>query len=197
MIKDWRVEDAKFWEANGKSVAYRNLWISVPSLLLSFAVWMAWSIITVQMKNLGFPFSTAQLFTLTAMAGLAGAAFRIPNAFLIAICGGRNTITLTTALLLIPTIGLGIALQNINTPYMVFVLLAALSGLGGGNFASSMSNINFFFPRRMQGFSLGVNAGLGNVGVSVMQVLLPIVMGVGLFGSLGGSGLPLPAAVGQ
>jgi NNP family nitrate/nitrite transporter-like MFS transporter len=195
-IQDWRVEDESFWQTTGKKVAFRNLWISVPSLLCAFAVWMAWSIITVQMKNLGFPFDTSLLFTLTAIAGLSGATLRIPNSFLIAISGGRNVVALTTALLLLPTLGLAIALQDIHTPYFVFAILAALSGLGGGNFASSMSNISFFFPRRMQGFALGVNAGLGNIGVSVMQVLLPFVMGFALFGALGGAGLPLPAAVG-
>jgi NNP family nitrate/nitrite transporter-like MFS transporter len=196
-IQDWEVEHSQFWERAGKRVAFRNLWISVPCLATAFAIWTYWSVITVQMKNLGFPFDTTQLFTLTAIAGLAGATLRIPNSFLIAIAGGRNTITLTTALLLVPALGAGIALQNPNTPYAVFAVLAALSGLGGGNFASSMSNINFFFPKRMQGTALGINAGLGNIGVSIMQVLLPFVMTFGLFGALGGAGLPLPKPVGS
>jgi NNP family nitrate/nitrite transporter-like MFS transporter len=144
------------------------------------------------MKNLGFPFDTVQLFTLSAIAGLAGATFRIPNSFLIAISGGRNVIALTTALLIAPALGVGIALANPGTSYAVFAVLAVLSGLGGGNFASSMSNISFFFPQRVQGTSLGLNAGLGNIGVSVMQVLLPFVVSFSLFGALGGAGLPLP-----
>jgi len=196
-IEKWDVEDRKFWESIGQRVANRNLWISIPSLLCAFAVWLYWSIITVQMKNLGFPFDTGQLFTLSAIAGLAGATMRIPNSFLIAIAGGRNVIALTTALLIVPALGVGIALQDPNTPYMTFAILAALSGLGGGNFASSMSNISFFFPKRMQGASLGLNAGLGNIGVSVMQVLLPFVMTFGLFGAMGGAGLPLPTDVGN
>ena len=195
-IEQWDVEDEQFWESTGKAVANRNLWISIPSLLCAFAVWLYWSIITVQMKNLGFPFETSQLFTLSAIAGLAGATMRIPNSFLIAISGGRNVIALTTGLLIVPALGVGIALQDPNTPYLTFAVLAALSGLGGGNFASSMSNISFFFPKRMQGASLGLNAGLGNIGVSVMQVLLPFVMTFGLFGALGGDGIPLPADVG-
>jgi NNP family nitrate/nitrite transporter-like MFS transporter len=155
------------------------------------------------MQNLGFVFdadparNTALLYTLPAIAGLAGATLRIPNSFLIAIGGGRNVIFTTTTLLLIPTIGTGIALRDIDTPYMVFAVLAALSGFGGGNFASSMSNISFFFPKRVQGSSLGLNAGLGNLGVSVMQVLLPLTMGFALFGVFGGDGLPLPDAVGS
>ena len=149
------------------------------------------------MKNLGFPFDNNQLFTLSAVAGLSGATLRIPNSFLIAISGGRNVITLTTALLLIPVLGAGIALQSPDTPYGVFVILASLSGIGGGNFASSMSNISFFYPKKNQGTALGLNAGLGNVGVSVMQVLLPFAMTFALFGTLSGQGLPLPTAVGD
>jgi NNP family nitrate/nitrite transporter-like MFS transporter len=191
-LKTWEVEDQTFWETQGKKIAARNLWISIPCLLCAFAVWLYWSIITVQMRNLGFPFDTVQLFTLSAIAGLAGATLRIPNSFLIAISGGRNVIALTTALLIAPALGVGIALTNHETSYSVFAILAALSGLGGGNFASSMSNISFFFPRRVQGTSLGLNAGLGNIGVSVMQVLIPFVVSFSLFGVLGGSGFPLP-----
>ena len=108
-IEHWDVEDNAFWESIGKKIAYRNLWISIPALLCAFAVWLYWSIITVQMRNLGFPFDTVQLFTLSAIAGLAGATFRIPNSFLIAISGGRNVIALTTGLLIIPALGVGIA----------------------------------------------------------------------------------------
>ena len=195
-LSRWEPEDSLFWDSEGKNIANRNLWISIPCLLCAFAVWSYWSIVTVQMKNLEFPFSSAQLFTLTAVAGLTGATLRIPNAFLIAIAGGRNVIAVSTALLLIPSLGAGIALQDKTTPYETFVVLAALSGFGGGNFASSMSNISFFFPKRMQGTALGLNAGLGNLGVSVMQVLLPLAMIYPLFGALGGDGLPLPQAIG-
>jgi len=186
-IEKWDVEDLQFWETTGKKIANRNLWISIPCLLCAFAVWLFWSIITVQMRNLGFPFDTVQLFTLSAIAGLAGATLRIPNSFLIAIAGGRNVIALTTGLLIIPALGVGIALQSMETPYITFAILAALSGLGGGNFASSMSNISFFFPRRVQGTSLGLNAGLGNIGVSVMQILIPFSVTIALFGALGGA----------
>ena len=195
-IKHWDVEDTQFWETTGKKIANRNLWISIPCLLCAFAVWLFWSIITVQMKNLGFPFDTVQLFTLSAIAGLAGATLRIPNAFLISIAGGRNVIALTTGLLIIPALGVGFALQSLETPYITFAILAALSGLGGGNFASSMSNISFFFPRRVQGTSLGLNAGLGNLGVSVMQILIPFSVTVALFGAIGGAGLTSSADVG-
>lgn len=185
-IVDWRPEDPTFWEATGKKIAYRNLAISVPALLCAFAVWGMWGIITVQMHNLGFPFSQAELFTLTAIAGIAGATMRIPASFFIRLAGGRNTIFLTTAMLLSPAIGTGIALQHPEWPLWVFQLLALWSGVGGGNFASSMSNISTFFPKRLQGTALGINAGIGNFGVTTMQIVIPLVMTVSIFGALGG-----------
>ncbi|OMH39122.1 MFS transporter [Motiliproteus sp. MSK22-1] len=181
-IKNWDVEDPKFWESEGKKVANRNLWISIPSLLCGFAVWLYWGIITIQMLNLGFPFAKSELFTLMAVAGLTGATLRIPSSFFIRLAGGRNTIVFTTALLMLPAIGAGIALQDKNTPLWVFQILALLSGFGGGNFASSMSNISFFFPKKQQGLALGLNAGLGNFGVTTMQILVPLVMTFGIFG---------------
>ena len=145
-----------------------------------------WGIITVQMLNLGFPFTQAELFTLTAIAGISGATMRIPASFLIRMAGGRNTIFLTTAMLLAPAIGTGVALQHPEWPLWVFQLMALWSGVGGGNFASSMSNISTFFPKRLQGTALGLNAGLGNFGVTTMQIVIPLVMTMGLFGALGG-----------
>ena len=190
-IVDWRPEDNAFWESTGKKIAYRNLAISVPALLCAFAVWGMWGIITVQMLNLGFPFSQAELFTLTAIAGLAGATMRIPASFLIRLAGGRNTIFLTTAMLLAPAIGTGIVLQHKDWPLWVFQLMALWCGVGGGNFASSMSNISTFFPKRLQGTALGINAGLGNFGVTSMQIVIPLVMTVGLFGAFGGESMTL------
>ncbi|MCP4573591.1 MAG: MFS transporter [bacterium] len=181
-IDRWDVEDEQFWRESGKKIANRNLWISIPSLLCGFAVWLYWGIITVQMINLGYPFAQSELFTLSAIAGLTGATLRIPSTFFIRIAGGRNTIFFTTALLMIPAIGTGFALQDKSTPLWVYQVLALLSGFGGGNFASSMSNISFFFPKRVQGTSLGLNAGLGNFGVTTMQILVPLVMTFGLFG---------------
>jgi len=190
-IVDWRPEDDKFWESTGKRIANRNLWISIPNLLIAFAVWLMWGMITVQMLNLGFPFTPAQLFTLTAIAGLMGATFRIPASFFIRLAGGRNTVFLTSALLIIPAVWTGIALQDKNTPLWVFQACAFLSGIGGGNFSASMSNINTFYPKKQQGLALGLNAGLGNFGVTTMQVVIPLVMTVGLFGTYGGDAMTL------
>ncbi len=181
-LRNYTPDDETYWASTGKAIANRNLWISIPSLLCGFAVWLYWGIITVQMLNLGFDFEKSQLFTLSAIAGLTGATLRIPSTFFIRIAGGRNTLFFTTALLMIPAIGTGFALQNPDTPMWKFQILAFLSGIGGGNFASSMSNISFFFPKKIQGYALGMNAGLGNFGVTTMQILIPLVMTFGLFG---------------
>lgn len=195
-IEHWDVESEAFWEREGKRIASRNLWISIPSLLMGFAIWLMWGMITTQMKNLGFPFSIEQLFTLSAIAGLSGATLRIPASFMIKIAGGRNTVFLTTALLMIPAAGTGIALMNPGTPFIVFQALALLSGIGGGNFACSMSNISAFYPKSKQGYGLGMNAGLGNFGVTTMQILIPLVMTVGVFGALAGDPMQLQSPSG-
>lgn len=190
-IADWRPEEATFWASKGKAIANRNLWISIPNLLMAFAVWLMWGIITVQMLNLGFPFSQADLFGLTAIAGLMGATFRIPASFFIRLAGGRNTIFLTSLLLIVPAFLTGVALQDKTTPLWMFQLCAFLSGIGGGNFACSMSNISGFFPKNQQGTALGLNAGLGNFGVTTMQILIPLSMTMMLFGGLGGEPMTL------
>jgi NNP family nitrate/nitrite transporter-like MFS transporter len=201
-LKYWDPEDEGFWKKSGSAIATRNLWVSIPNLLCGFAVWLYWSIIIVQMQNLHvlgfFPFAgdKSLLYTLPAIAGLAGATLRIPNSFMIGISGGRNVIFVTSIMLIAPALGVGMALQDANTAWITFALLAALSGIGGGVFASSMSNISFFFPKRVQGASLGLNAGLGNLGVSVMQLLLPFVMTFGLFGAMGGGSQTLPPELG-
>jgi len=181
-LRNWNIEDDAYWSSTGRAIATRNLWISIPSLLCGFAVWLYWGIITVQMLNLGFAFEKSDLFTLGAIAGLTGATLRIPSTFFIRIAGGRNTIVFTTALLIIPAAGAGLALQDPDTPLWYFQILAFLSGIGGGNFSSSMSNISFFYPKKIQGYALGMNAGLGNFGVTTMQILIPLVMTFGLFG---------------
>lgn len=196
-LKQWQPEDDNFWQSQGKAIANRNLWISIPSLLCGFGVWMLWSIVTVQMLNVGYPFSTTELFTLTAIAGLTGATLRIPSSFFVRLCGGRYTLFLTTSLLMIPAVGTGLALQSIDTPLWVFQLMALLSGIGGGNFASSMSNISFFFPKKQQGLALGLNAGLGNFGVTTVQILVPVFMSYGVFTLLcGGEPMILAKASG-
>lgn len=186
MINTWEPETSGFWHQTGKSIANRNLWISIPALLLAFAVWMVWSVVVVNLPSIGFKYSTNQLFWLTALPGLSGATLRIFYSFMVPIFGGRRWTTISTASLLIPAIGIGFAVQDINTSYPTMLVLALLCGFGGGNFASSMANISFFYPKAQKGFALGMNAGLGNLGVSAVQFVVPLVITVGVFGAIGG-----------
>ena len=186
VLSRWDPEDSAFWASSGHSVANRNLWISIPALTLAFAVWMVWSVVVVNLPNVGFRFSTDQLFWLAALPALCGATLRIFYSFLVPVFGGRRWTAISTASLLLPAIGIGLAVQDRNTSYSTFVVLALLCGFGGGNFASSMSNISFFFPKAHKGTALGLNAGLGNLGVSIVQFVVPLVITAGVFGALGG-----------
>ena len=190
MLTDWQPEDEAFWQASGRRVARRNLWISTYNLFLAFAVWMVWSVVVAKLPAIGFDFTTDQLFWLAALPGLSGATLRIFYSFLVPIFGGRMWTALSTASLLIPALGIGYAVQDPQTPFFIFLVLALLCGFGGGNFASSMSNISFFFPRKEKGNALAINAGIGNLGVSAMQFIVPIAITMGLFGALGGTAQP-------
>ncbi|WP_274126939.1 nitrate/nitrite transporter [Abyssibius alkaniclasticus] len=187
VLTEWQPEDATFWESKGRKIARRNLWISIPALLLAFSVWMVWSVVVARLPAIGFDFTQGQLFWLAALPGLSGATLRIFYSFMVPIFGGRLWTTLSTASLLLPAMGIGYAVQDPSTPYLIFLVLALLCGLGGGNFASSMANISFFYPKAEKGNALALNAGLGNLGVSVMQFLVPIAITMGVFGALGGT----------
>ncbi|NBC37221.1 MFS transporter [Novosphingobium sp. FSY-8] len=187
VLADWRPEDADFWGQTGERIARRNLYISIPALLLAFAVWMVWSVVVAKLPLIGFDYTTDQLFWLAALPGLSGATLRIFYSFMVPVFGGRLWTTLSTASLLIPAFGIGYAVQNPETPYFIFLVLALLCGFGGGNFASSMANIGFFFPKASKGNALALNGGLGNLGVSAMQFLVPVVITSGVFGALGGT----------
>jgi len=186
VLQIWTPEDKAFWVREGNAIANINLWISIPALLLSFAVWMVWSVVVVNLPNIGFKFSTNQLFWLAALPALCGATLRIFYSFMVPIFGGRKWTAVSTASLLLPALGIGFAVQDPTTSYPTFVVLALLCGFGGGNFASSMANISFFFPKDRKGSALGLNAGLGNLGVSVVQFVVPLVITAGVFGALGG-----------
>ncbi|MBK6490240.1 MAG: MFS transporter [Sphingomonadales bacterium] len=190
VIEEWKPEDREFWETSGERIARRNLYISIPALLLAFSVWMVWSMVVAKLPLIGFEYTTDQLFWLAALPGLSGATFRIFYSFMVPIFGGRLWTTLSTASLLIPAFGIGYAVQNPDTPYIIFLVLALLCGFGGGNFASSMSNISFFFPKAQKGNAMALNAGLGNLGVSVMQFIVPLVITASVFGAMGGDPLP-------
>ncbi len=186
LIQDWRPEDSDFWQNGGKKTASRNLWISIPALMLAFAIWQVWSVAVINLPSIGFQYNENQLFWLAAMPALSGATLRIFYSFLVPIFGGRRWTAISTASLLLPAIGLGLAVQNPDTSYTTMLILALLCGFGGGNFSSSMANISFFYPKAEKGTAMGLNAGLGNLGVSVAQFLVPLVITAALFGSLGG-----------
>ncbi len=185
-IQDWRPEDPAFWDEKGRAIARRNLWVSIPCLLLAFAVWMVWSVVVAKLPAVGFRFTTDELFWLAALPGLSGATLRIFYSFMPPIFGGRLWTTVSTWSLILPALGIGFAVQHPDTPYWIFLLLALLCGFGGGNFASSMANISFFFPKQEKGNALALNAGLGNLGVSVVQFVVPMAITAGVFGWLGG-----------
>ncbi|WP_037586000.1 NarK family nitrate/nitrite MFS transporter [Stenoxybacter acetivorans] len=186
LLTDWQPENPSQWAQSGRSIARRNLWISVPSLMLAFVVWQVWSVVVVKLPQVGFEFTKNQLFWLAAMPALSGATMRIFYSFMVPIFGGRRFTAVSTASLLIPAIGLGICVQNPNTSYALMLVLALLCGFGGANFSSSMANISFFYPKAEKGNALGINAGLGNLGVSVVQFVVPLVITAGVFGAFGG-----------
>lgn len=191
-LNTWDPENEKQWEAVGKGIATRNLLASIPNLTCAFGVWLVWSVIATKIQKMHdedpnvYPFQDwgsptgadykATLFLLPAVAGLSGGTMRIPNSFLTQVAGGRNVVYSTTIILCIPMIMAGIALADSNCSFIVLLIAAMLSGAGGGAFASSMSNISFYYPKRLQGYSLGMNGGLGNLGVSISQLLAPIFM---------------------
>ncbi|EGO3389777.1 NarK family nitrate/nitrite MFS transporter [Salmonella enterica subsp. enterica serovar Muenchen] len=192
LLSDWRPENPAFWENKGKGIARRSLWISVSCLLLAFCVWMLFSAVAVNLNKIGFNFTTDQLFLLTALPSLSGAILRVPYSFMVPLFGGRKWTVLSTVILIIPCAWLGFAVQNPATPFGVFMLIALLCGFAGANFASSMGNISFFFPKARQGSALGINGGLGNLGVSVMQLIAPLVIFLPIFTFLGVRGVPQP-----
>jgi MFS transporter, NNP family, nitrate/nitrite transporter len=180
-ISDWRPEDVDFWNSTGKFIARRNLIWSIVAEHLGFSIWLIWSIVATKLPQAGFHYTTDQLFQLVALPGLIGSLMRFPYTFAVTTFGGRNWTIVSASLLFIPTIALAYFVSRPDTPFQTMLWVAALAGLGGGNFASSMANISFFYPDRMKGWALGLNAAGGNIGVSTVQLLAPILMGFGIF----------------
>ena len=186
VLTRWEPENEKFWKEQGARVANRNLWISIPALMLAFSIWMLWSVVVVNLDKAGFQLSKNQMFWLASLPALSGATLRIFYSFLIPIFGGRKWTAISTASLLIPALGMGFALRDPTTSYPTLLALALLCGLGGGNFSSSMSNISFFFPKSKKGYATGMNAGIGNLGVSLTQFVVPMVITGALLGGFTG-----------
>jgi NNP family nitrate/nitrite transporter-like MFS transporter len=178
-ISHWDPEDGQFWEATGKAVARRNLVWSILAEHLGFSIWLVWSIVATKLPQAGFYYTTDQLFQLVAVPGLIGSLMRFPYTFAVTAFGGRNWTIFSAAVLFLPVTLLAYFVGQPDTPFWLMLLVAATAGLGGGNFASSMANISFFYPDRMKGWALGLNAAGGNIGVSGVQLLTPILMGFG------------------
>lgn len=197
VLTRWEPEQPAFWKSQGERIAQRNLWISIPALMLAFSIWMLWSVVVVNLNKAGFSLSKNQMFWLTALPALSGATLRIFYSFLVPIFGGRKWTAISTASLLLPALGMGFALRDPSTSYPVLLVLALLCGFGGGNFSSSMANISFFFPKSKKGLATGLNAGIGNLGVSVVQFVTPLIISSAVFGVLAGDGHTYTTASGQ
>ncbi len=182
-LEKWLPEDKEFWEKTGRKIAWRTLIITTASLVLSFASWFMMSAIVVKLPGIGFTFNENQLFWLAAMPGLAGGLLRIMHTFLLPAFGTRHVITVATVAKLIPVIGIGLAVMNTTTPFWVFMVLAFTAGFGGGDFSSFMPSTSVHFPKRLQGTALGIQAGIGNFGVSLAQFMTPVMLGVTIYGS--------------
>jgi MFS transporter, NNP family, nitrate/nitrite transporter len=178
-ISEWHPEDEHFWKSTGKAVALRNLIWSIVAEHLGFSIWLIWSIVATKMPQAGFHYTTDELFQLIALPGLIGSLIRFPYTFAVTAFGGRNWTIFSAAVLFIPTLALAWFVTQPDTPFWMMLLVAATAGLGGGNFASSMANISFFYPDRMKGWALGLNAAGGNIGVSSVQLLTPFLMTFG------------------
>ena len=194
LITHWDPEDETFWARTGQRIARRNLIWSIVVEHFGFSVWLLWSAVAVSLPAAGFPFSVDQLFWLVAVPNLVGAVMRLPYTAAVARFGGRTWTTVSAALLLIPITLMTACVLNPGTPYWMFLVAATTAGLGGGNFASSMANISYFYPERRKGFVLGVNAAGGNIGVAVVQFAVPLVIGVGVVGAAQNNGLHLQNA---
>jgi NNP family nitrate/nitrite transporter-like MFS transporter len=182
-IDDWHPEDEEFWESTGQRIARRNLAWSIFSEHLGFSVWLIWSVSSAFLLAQGFSFTAQQLFILVAIPNLVGSLLRIPYTLAVGKVGGRNWTMVSAALLLVPTLGFAYVVTDPTTPYWLFCVIAATAGFGGGNFASSMANINFFYPSSKKGAALGLNAAGGNIGVALIQFFLPLIVGgAGIFG---------------
>jgi NNP family nitrate/nitrite transporter-like MFS transporter len=194
-IDEWHPEDGAFWESIGRPVARRNLLCSIFAEHVGFSVWLLFSVCAAYLPFAGFAFKPSQLFMLVALPNLVGALLRLPYTFFLGWLGGRNWAAIKTALLLAPTLSFAFFVQRPDTPYAVFVGIAMLVGLGGGGFASSMANINFFYPASAKGIALGLNAAGGNLGSAVVQFFVPLIVGgAGVFGLVHGGVIHLERA---
>ncbi len=180
-IMKWEPEDPQFWKEHGSGLAWRTCGITTFTLISSFATWFVMSAVVVRL-----PFSTMQLFWLAAIPGLASGILRLIHSFFIPVLGTRPVVSIATIIKLIPVVWLGFAVQDLNTGFWTFMIIGFLSGMGGGDFSSYMPSTSIFFPKRLQGISMGIQAGMGNFGVSVVQFVTPWIIGFAAFGAIVG-----------
>ncbi len=185
-LKKWEPEDQQFWKAEGSGRAWGTLAVTTFSLMASFATWFVMSAVVVRLPAIGFKFDTMQLFWLAAMPGLSGGSMRVIHAFLIPVFGTRAVLTVAAFIKIIPMAWLGVAVMNPETPFLHFLIISFLCGFGGGDFSSFMPSSSIFFPKRLQGTAMGLQAGIGNFGVSLVQFVTPWIIGFSLLGALGG-----------
>jgi NNP family nitrate/nitrite transporter-like MFS transporter len=183
-LSRWEPENEAFWASDGSRIAWRTLALTTVNLTLAFAAWFLVSALVVRLPQVGYQFSASQLFWLTAMPGLAGGSMRLVHMFLTPMAGTRHVVALSTLSLLLPLLGWFYAVQDPGTPYWVVLGLAFLAGLGGGNFSSFMPSTSLFFPKRLQGTALAIQAGIGNLGVSIVQFVTPWIIGFALLGGV-------------
>ena len=185
-LTNYDASNETFWQSEGKKIAWKTLTITTIALTMSFATWFLFSVVVIKLPQIGFKFSDNQLFWLAAMPGLAGGLLRILNTFLIPMFGTKKVITVTTFLKIIPLFMLGFAVMDPTSSFGYFMLIAFLLGIGGGDFSSYMPSTSLFFPKKELGTALGVQAGIGNFGVSLVQLLSPLIIGLSIFSFMGG-----------
>ncbi|MBI5888444.1 MAG: NarK/NasA family nitrate transporter [Deltaproteobacteria bacterium] len=186
-ITKWAPEDPQFWKESGSGLAWRTCGVTTFTLIFSFATWFVMSAVVVRLPVIGFKFTTGELFWLAAMPGLASGILRLIHSFFIPVWGTRPVVSVATIIKLIPMVWLGYAVQDLNTTFATFLIIGFLSGMGGGDFSSYMPSTSIFFPKRLQGLAMGIQAGIGNFGVSVVQFITPwIITGALLGAAVGG-----------
>jgi NNP family nitrate/nitrite transporter-like MFS transporter len=186
----WEPENPQFWKETGSAIAWRTCALTTFSLIFSFATWFVMSAVVVRMPAIGFKFTTMELFWLAAIPGLASGILRLIHSNFIPVLGTRPVVSISTIVKLLPMIWLGYAIQDLNTTWTTFMIIGFLTGMGGGDFSSFMPSTSIFFPKRLQGVSLGIQAGLGNFGVSIVQFVAPWIIGFAALGSIAGGPQP-------
>lgn len=185
-IQKWEPENPQFWEQTGSALAWRTCGVTTFSLIFSFATWFVMSAVVVRMPAIGFKFTTTELFWLAAIPGLASGILRLIHSNFIPVLGTRPVVSISTIIKVIPMVWLGFAIQDLNTSWTTFMVIGFLCGLGGGDFSSFMPSTSIFFPKRLQGTAMGIQAGLGNFGVSIVQFVAPWIVGFAALGTVAG-----------